>query len=461
MLGVCARPPDQSKGHRQPQILSRLLRRQLPAFVFPEGDIFRCPNHPEDSRSMMPVEKSEVTRPLEGIRIVSFTQFLLGPAAVQYLSDLGADVVKIEAPSGAWERSWAGGESFRNGVSVFFMLANRNSRSITLDLKSEEGLDAARELIATADVLVENFRPGVMDALGLGYDAVHADNPRLVYASASGYGSSGPFRKLPGQDLLLQAVTGLASITGSAKEAPVPAGAAVVDQHAASLLAMGILAALMHRGRTGEGQHVELNMVQAGLDLQTEPLTYHMNGGKLSPPEEKVGSHFHPGPYGIYRTQDGDVAISLSPVATVRQALDGALELLPYEDPAIALSARDEIRRTLAPLIAAYGTSEIVEKLRAGGVWCAAVNDYAAVLEDPVVTSLDPIMEIEHPEAGTIKLLRHPVTYSKIDTTLRRIPPRLGEHTQEILSELGEIHDTKTPSDPGLFMSSTTPSKAL
>lgn len=408
----------------------------------------------------MPVSKSEVARPLEGIRIVSFTQFLLGPAAVQYLSDLGADVVKIEPPSGAWERSWAGGESFRNGVSVFFMLANRNSRSITLDLKSKEGLEAARELIATADVLVENFRPGVMDSLGLGYDAVRQDNPRLVYASASGYGGSGPFRKLPGQDLLLQAVTGLASITGSAKEAPVPAGAAVVDQHGASLLAMGILAALLHRGRTGEGQHVEVNMVQAGLDLQTEPLTYHMNGGKVSPPEEKVGSQFHPGPYGIYPTQDGHVAISLSPVATVRQALDDAPELLPYEDPSIAFAARDDIRRAMAALIAAYSTTDIVEKLRAGGVWCAPVNDLAAVLEDPIVTSLDPIMEIEHPDAGNIKLLRHPVTYSRIDTTLRRIPPRLGEHSQEILSELGESSTNTKPSDQEIFLSSM-PSKAL
>jgi crotonobetainyl-CoA:carnitine CoA-transferase CaiB-like acyl-CoA transferase len=389
----------------------------------------------------MTVPESEGTRPLEGIRILSFTQFLLGPAAVQYLSDLGADVVKIEAPTGAWERTWSGGESFVNGVSVFFMLANRNARSVALDLKSQEGLEAARQLIGTADVMVENFRPGVMDSLGLGYEAVGKENPRLIYASASGYGSSGPFRKLPGQDLLLQAVTGLAANTGSAREAPVPAGAAVIDQHGASLLAMGVLAALLHRERTGKGQHVELNMVQAGLDLQTEPLTYHLNGGKVSVAEEKLGSPFHPAPYGVYATQDGHVAISLSPVATVRQALDGAPELLPFEDPSIALSARNEIRRTLAPLIASYATAEIVEKLRAGGVWCTAVNDFAAALMDPVVKEVDPIMEIDHPEAGTIRLLRHPVTYSSIDTAPRRTPPRLGEHTEEVLSELSGTPD--------------------
>ncbi|MFD1211402.1 CaiB/BaiF CoA transferase family protein [Arthrobacter sp. GCM10027362] len=397
----------------------------------------------------MTVPEPEVTRPLEGVRIVSFTQFLLGPAAVQYLADLGADVVKVEPPAGAWERSWAGGESFLNGVSVFFMLAHRNARSVTLDLKSREGLEAARKLIETADVLVENFRPGVMDSLGLGYDAVHEQHPRLIYASASGYGSTGPFRKLPGQDLLLQAITGLAANTGSAQEAPVPVGAAVIDQHGAALLAMGVLAALLHRERTGKGQHVELNMIQAGLDLQTEPLTYHLNGGQVSVPQERLGSPFHPAPYGIYKTRDGNVAISLSPVATVRQALDGAPELEPFEDPSLALNARDEIRRALAPLLASYTTSEIVEKLRKGGVWCNAVNDFTAALKDPVVTEVDPIMQIEHPDAGTIRLLRHPVNYSSIDTSVRRTPPRLGEHTEEILSEFGNARpgpeNTETP----------------
>jgi crotonobetainyl-CoA:carnitine CoA-transferase CaiB-like acyl-CoA transferase len=389
----------------------------------------------------MTVSEPEVTRPLEGVRIVSFTQFLLGPAAVQYLSDLGADVIKVEPPSGAWERTWAGGDSFRNGVSVFFMLANRNARSIVLNLKSQQGLETARQLIRTADVLVENFRPGVMDALGLGYETLREDNSRLVYASGSGYGSSGPFRKLPGQDLLLQAITGLAANTGSAKAAPVPAAAPVVDQHGAALLAMGILAALLHRNRTGKGQHVELNMIQAGLDLQAEPLAYHLNGGLVSLPEEKLGSPFHPAPYGIYETKDGNIAISLSPVAAVRQALDGAPELEPFEDPSVALSARDDIHRALAALVSTFGTREIVEKLRTGGVWCSPVNDFTAALEDPVVTGVDPVMQFEHPDAGTVQVLRHPVNYSSVDTSVFRTPPRLGEHTEEILSELASARN--------------------
>jgi crotonobetainyl-CoA:carnitine CoA-transferase CaiB-like acyl-CoA transferase len=381
-------------------------------------------------------QPSETSRPLDGVRIVAFTQFLLGPAAVQYLSDLGADVIKVEGPAGAWERSWAGSDTYVNGVSVFFMLANRNARSVVLDLKSSEGAAVARRLIATADVLVENFRPGVMARFGLDYDSLCEEFPRLVYASASGYGEVGEFAKLPGQDLLLQAMTGLAANTGSAQEAPVPAGAPVIDQHGAALLAMGVLGALMHRERTGRGQKVSVTMVQAALDLQSEPLTYHLNGGAVSPAQERVGSGFHPGPYGLYPTTDGQVAVSLSPVAQVRAALGGE-EVPELEDPAVAFARRDEIRRAIAPLLAELSTEEAMKKLREAGVWSARVNDYDAAIAEPAVAQLDPVVTVEDPHAGPVRLLRHPVEYSQAETGVRRPPPGLGEHTEEVLAELG------------------------
>jgi crotonobetainyl-CoA:carnitine CoA-transferase CaiB-like acyl-CoA transferase len=381
-----------------------------------------------------------VSRPLEGVRIVAFTQFLLGPAAVQYLADLGADVIKVEGPAGAWERTWSGADTYLNDVSVFFLLANRNCRSISLNLKSAVGAEVARRLIASADVVLENFRPGVMKRFGLDYDALHEEFPELVYASASGYGASGEFSKLPGQDLLLQAMTGLAANTGSQVEAPIPAGAAVVDQHGAALLAMGVMGALLHRQRTGQGQHVSVTMVQAALDLQTEPFTYHLNGGPVAPAEERVGSSFHPGPYGLYSTTDGHVAISLSPVAQVLESLDATAPDLC--DPAVAFSRRDDIRRTVAPLIAELSTSEALAKLRRGGVWSARVNDYDDVLEEPAVAQLDPVMEVEDPRAGSLRLLRHPVAYSKADTSMTRSPPALGEHTDEVLRELGVDEDS-------------------
>ncbi|MDO8208933.1 CaiB/BaiF CoA-transferase family protein [Conexibacter sp. CPCC 206217] len=382
--------------------------------------------------------REDPPRGLAGIRIVAFTQFLLGPVGAQYLSDLGADVVKVENPhAGAWERSWAGGDAFVEGVSAFFLLSHRNVRSVALDLKRPAGRAAALRLIEHADVVIENFRPGVMESLGLGYDDVRGGNPSLVYASASGFGADSPFRALPGQDLLMQALTGLTAATGSAEQAPVAAGAPVVDQHAAALLAMGVLAALVHRERTGEGQHVAVNMLQAGLDLQTEPVTYHLNGSRIAATQEPLGSAFHAAPYGLYPTRDGHVAVSLSTVAALRAALDGAPELEPFEDPALAISQRDAIYRALAGVLAPWGTEELVAKLRAAGVWCAPVNDYDAVFADDAVRAVDPVVELDHPEAGPIKLLRHPISYSALDTSVRTPPPALGQHTREALAEVG------------------------
>jgi crotonobetainyl-CoA:carnitine CoA-transferase CaiB-like acyl-CoA transferase len=375
---------------------------------------------------------------LQDVKIVAFTQFLLGPAGVQYLADLGADVVKVEPPGrGAYERSWSGGNTFVNEVSAFFLLSHRNVRSLTLDLKQPEGQQAALRAAARADVVVDNFRPGVLDRLGVGYERLRQERPDIIYAVGSGYGSDSPYRDLPGQDLLLQAMTGLAAVTGRAADPPTPAGAAIVDQHAAALLAMGILAALHHRQRTGQGQRIEVTMVQAALDLQLEPVTYHLNGGLVQRPEEALGSSFHEAPYGIYRTADGYFALSLSPVARISEALGNPEELREFLDPAIKLSRREEIRRTLGPLLAGTGTAELLTVLREHGVWCAPVNDYDAVFADPVVAHLDPLLEYEHPEAGKVSVLKHPVRYSAGEPAMHIMPPRLGQHTGEVLRELG------------------------
>jgi len=375
---------------------------------------------------------------LAGVRILAFTQFLLGPAACQYLSDMGADVIKVEPPGrGAWERNWAGAETYMNGVSAFFMLANRNLRSITLNLKSERGAEAARRLAARSDVVIENYRPGVLERLGLGYGRIREVNPGIIYASGSGYGSDGPYSHLPGQDLLLQAMSGLGANTGTESAGPTVAAAAIVDQHSASLLAMGILGALVHRERTGEGQRVEVVMVEAALDLQTEPVVYHLNGAHLRRPRTPIADTFHSVPYGFYATADGHLAISMTPISTISEVLGNPPALTPYLDPAVAFSKRDEIRDALDPLMRERTTAEWVELLRAHHIWCATVNTLTETFDDVAVKHIAPVLEFDHPRAGRVRVLKHPVRYSSGKAALRRTPPDLGEHTAEVLGELG------------------------
>jgi len=363
---------------------------------------------------------------------------LLGPAACQYLADMGADVIKIEPPGrGAWERSWSGADTFIGGVSAFFMLANRNLRSVTLNLKSKRGVEVAQRLVETADVVVENFRPGVMDRLGLGYEALRKINPRIIYAAGSGYGGDGPYSHLPGQDLLIQAISGLGANTGTEGQGPTVSAAAVVDQHSASLLAMGILAALVSRGRTGEGQRVEVVMVQAALDLQAEPIVYHLNGAQLRRPKTPAADTFHAVPYGFYATADGYLAISLTPVKALSEALGNPADLALYENPDIAYTRRDEIRVALDPYFRERTTEEWVDLLRTHDIWCAPVKNMNETFEDVAVKHIAPVLEFEHPRAGRVRVLKHPVRYSSGEATLRRPPPDLGEHTDAVLGELG------------------------
>jgi crotonobetainyl-CoA:carnitine CoA-transferase CaiB-like acyl-CoA transferase len=374
---------------------------------------------------------------LADVRVVAFTTFLIGPAATQYLADMGADVIKVEEPHrGPHERHWSGASTFLNDVSVFFLMSNRNVRSVGLDLKHPQGRQAALDLCADADVVVTNFRPGVMERLGLGWDDLREIKPDLIWACASGYGSDSPFRDLPGQDLLVQSISGLPSVSGRADGPPVAAGAAIVDQHSATLLALGVLGALHHRDVTGEGQRVEVTMVQAALDLQAEALSYHLNGGGLRRPATGLATSYHEGPYGFYAVEDGHVALSMSPIRLISEALGEPPSLQPFLDPADAFARREQIYDALAPLLRPYTRAGLVELLRSHGVWCAPVNSWDEMPDDPVVAHLDPIKVMDDPRAGEVRVVGHPLSFSSGEAAVRGAPA-LGEHTEQVLAAAG------------------------
>ncbi len=374
---------------------------------------------------------------LEGIKVLSFTHFLQGPAAVQMLADVGADVIKIEPPGGAFERSWTGFDAYVEGVSMFFLLGNRNQRSISLDLRDERAREIVWRLMKEADVLIENYRPGVLQRMGFGYDEVREINPRLVYCSCTGYGSSGPYLKRPGQDLLLQAISGMTMLSGEADSPPTPVGSAIVDQHAAALAAFGVVAALQARERTGKGTLVESNLLNAALDLQIEPFTYYLNKGPLWPrTHPPTRSRFQPAPYGNYRTQDGWIAVSLTPTEKLASALSRPV-LAEFSHPKDNVRRREELNRIVYDALTTRTTADWMTTFDEHDIWYAPVNDYDQVEADPQVAHNRIIMDVEHPQAGPIRLLAHPVRYNGAAPPLTRQPPRQGEHTREVLAELG------------------------
>jgi crotonobetainyl-CoA:carnitine CoA-transferase CaiB-like acyl-CoA transferase len=378
---------------------------------------------------------------LDGIRVLSFTQFLLGPSGVQFLADLGADVIKIEPPGGRlWERNWSGANHFLNGVSVFFLSTHRNQRSLTLDLKRPEAQAVARRLVTRADVVVQNFRPGVMARFGLDWARAREQNPRLIYVSASGYGEAGPYRDRPGQDLLMQALSGLIAISGRQGQPPTPVGTAVVDQHGATLLALGVLAALLERQRTGQGLHVEVSMLRAALDLQTEVISYFLNGAPLAKPAGPLASSFHPAPYGVYPTKDGHLVLSMSPLGLLADVLD-LPALQAYAVEAWTFAEREAVARHLEPILRQRTTAEWLDILVPRGVWAAPVLDHADTFADPAVQAADVVQELQHPVAGRTRLLRFPLEFSTGRAAVRRPPPMPGQHTDEILREHGFEHD--------------------
>lgn len=377
-------------------------------------------------------------RPLAGLLVLDFSQFLAGPVAALRLGDLGARVIKIERPgSGDLGRQLAFAGLSVDGDTLSFHAMNRGKESVTADLKEASDLAEVRRLIARADVVVQNFRPGVMERIGLDYESVRSINSRIVYGSLTGYGTEGPWRDLPGQDLLAQAVSGLPWLNGNAADGPVPVGLALADLLASCHLAQGITALLVRRERTGVGGLVETSLLEGMLDLQFELLTAHLHDPSVVVRRggPNAAHAFLSAPYGVYPTKDGHIALAMNPVPKIGELL-GLEALCGYTDPAAWWSEQEEISALLAAHLATGTTQHWMDRLAPGDVWCAPVLTLPELVEHDGFRSMQMVQPTER-DGVQLRTTRSPL---RIDGQRLDNPagaPRLGADSERIRRELG------------------------
>jgi crotonobetainyl-CoA:carnitine CoA-transferase CaiB-like acyl-CoA transferase len=377
--------------------------------------------------------------PLAGVRVLDLSRILSGPFATMIFADLGADVIKLENPrTGDDTREWA--PPYQGDQSAYFLSVNRNKRGVAVDLKTEQGRDIALRLADRADVLMENFRPGTAGRLGLGYDELRARNPRLIYASISGFGQTGPFASEPGYDAIAQALGGLMSVTGEAGGEPVRVGNSAADLFAAMWAAIGILAALHARHTTGRGEWIDISL----LDGQIASLTYLAGGYFASGEVPRRYGSAHPSivPYQALRTGDGHLMVAVGNDALWRRfaPLVGLSELV--DDPRFAtnpqrVAHRAELIGRIETALAARDSAAWAAELAHAGIPAGVINGIDAALVHPQVTAREMVVTTEHPTAGTLRMTGSPIKLSQYKATVRRPPPTLGEHTDEVLGELG------------------------
>ncbi len=388
--------------------------------------------------------------PLDGMLVLDFSQFLAGPMAAMRLGDLGARVIKIERPQGGdIGRRLAFAGVVEDGDTLSFHITNRNKESYAADLKNEDDRVGIRALVARADVIVQNFRPGIMERLGFGYEQVAAINPGIIYASVSGYGGDGPWKSRPGQDLLAQSLSGLPWLNGSADDPPVPVGIALADVIASIHLASGITAALLRRERTGRGGRVDTSLLESMLDLQFELLSAHLADPSILVKRgaRNTAHAFLPAPYGVYPTSDGYLAIAMTSVPELGELIElSALE--QYTDPETWWTDQTAITRALADHLATQSTEHWLGILDAADVWCAPVLTLPELVEHDGFRALDMAQVTARPDADggapvIIQTIRTPVRYDGQVVKNERGAPRLGEHTEAIRAEFSSQEATE------------------
>ena len=389
-----------------------------------------------------------MTAPLEEICVLDLTRALAGPYCTMMLGDLGADVIKVERPGrGDDSRSW--GPPFVGGESAYFLCANRNKRSITLDLKSDFGRETLRKLAAVSDILVENYKTGSLERMGLGYNYLSQLNPRLIWVSITGYGPTGPDAKRPGYDFMMQAEGGLMSLNGPADGEPARVGVPIVDLTAGMFAALAVAAALRARELTGRGQRVDLSLLETQLAWLANVGGNYLIGGQE--PRRLGNAHPNIAPYAAFRASDRHFALAAanqSQWATLCAAI-GREEL--RDDPRFATNAGRmanlaELTEMLNQAFSGREAAEWIEILSAAGLPCAPINTVPEAFNLPQAQAREMVLEVEHPTAGAIKLAGFPYKFSHTPAAIHRPPPLLGEHTEEILAEL--LGYQKGPTEP-------------
>jgi formyl-CoA transferase len=376
--------------------------------------------------------------PLKGVRVLDLSRVLAGPFCAMILGDLGAEVIKVERP-GVGDETRAWGPPYVGGESAYYLCANRNKKSITLNLKTEEGRRILRELILRSDVVIENFRTGTMEGWGLGYEDLKPLHPGLIYCKITGYGSEGPARDRPGYDFILQAESGWMSITGPVEGPPFKVGVAVVDVVTALFAAIAILAALAERSRSGHGQKVEISLLECALASLVNVASNYLVSGV--PPRRYGNAHPNIVPYEAFETADGYIVIAVGNDSQFRALCEciGRAELA--EDPRFATNSqrvmnRDLLIPILREIIRRRSTQEWLRALLPAGVPAGAVRTIPEALSDPQAQALNMVVEVPHPRAGRIRMIRSPLNFSRTPVAIIRHPPILGEHTQEVLVDL-------------------------
>jgi crotonobetainyl-CoA:carnitine CoA-transferase CaiB-like acyl-CoA transferase len=374
---------------------------------------------------------------LSGYRVVDLSIAMAGPLAAMRLGDLGADVVKVEPVGGEWQRHTAAGGATGHQVNASFLSLNRNKRSLAVDLKSAEGREIVLALAQRSDVFLQNYRNGVAERLGLDYESIRRVRPDIVYVSISGYGESGPYASRPGQDMLVQAMSGAMFNVGRASDPPMPAGTYSVDAITAYSAFEGALAALLHRERTGQGQLVTVNMLDSAIAVQAQELSIFTVGGIPQRRDREPHGHTYiRAPYGTFATADGYLALAFPSLAGLGEAL-GIPELTGMDDEVDGHARRDEITALVRARLPERSTDEWLTLLQDRGIWAGPVHTYADVVNDPQVVHNGSLVTYDHPTEGRVTTPGFPYRFSATPAEVYRGAPLTGEQTREILADLG------------------------